>query len=282
MGDKLKYLNLGCGYHFNSQWVNIDFSKTGEGVIGHNLLKGIPFADNTFEVVYHSHVLEHFQKDDAKKFIDECYRVLKPGGIIRVVIPDLEQIAIHYIRLLNEGKKVPENDSIRDDYDWIMIEMFDQTIRNTGGGDMLKFLSKEELNNEDFIYRRIGHEGKMIREGITNSRILDPQKVSFARSVYRKVRPLLRPGYLKNAFFKFLAPRDYKLLELGRFRAGGEIHQWMYDIYSIGNLLKDAGFTGIQKRAYNESLVKEWITFGLDQVNNQVRKPDSLFVEAVK
>jgi predicted SAM-dependent methyltransferase len=281
MDDKLNYLNLGCGHHFNKQWVNVDFSKTGDGVIGHNLLKGIPFHDDTFEVVYHSHVLEHFQKDDAKKFVDECYRVLKPGGVIRVVIPDLEEIANHYIRLLNEGKKEPENSNIRDDYDWILIEMFDQTVRTEGGGGMLKYLARENLNNIDFIYQRIGHEGKMLREGIVGSRNSIPQKVSFVRIGYRKLRALLRASY-KDVFFKFFAPTEYKFLESGRFRAGGEVHQWMYDIYSIGNLLKDAGFKGIQKRAYNESHIKGWAAFGLDEVNNQVRKPDSLFVEAVK
>src|ERR1700743_2591931 len=93
---KLPYLNLGCGHHFNKRWVNVDFVSIGDDVIGHNLLKGIPFDDSSFEVVYHSHVLEHFQKRDAVKFIDECYRVLKPGGTIRVVIPDLEQIVTHY------------------------------------------------------------------------------------------------------------------------------------------------------------------------------------------
>ena len=109
MPSKLPYLNLGCGSHFNQQWVNIDFSKTGEGVIAHNLLNGIPFDDNTFDVVYHSHVLEHFPQDKAIDFIRECYRVLKPGGIIRVAVHDLEQIIKNYSRLIDLGKVQPEN-----------------------------------------------------------------------------------------------------------------------------------------------------------------------------
>jgi 2-hydroxychromene-2-carboxylate isomerase len=41
-------------------------------------------------VVYHSHVLEHLPKDAAPRFVGECYRVLAEGGILRVVVPDLD------------------------------------------------------------------------------------------------------------------------------------------------------------------------------------------------
>ena len=64
-----KYLNLGCGYHFHKSWTNVDFIETGEGVIAHNLTKGVPFSDGTFDAVYHSHVLEHFSRKDGEMFI---------------------------------------------------------------------------------------------------------------------------------------------------------------------------------------------------------------------
>ena len=78
----MKYLNLGCGSSFltMSEWTNLDFTSSGESVIAHNLLNGIPYSDNYFDLVYHSHVLEHFSKDDGEAFIAECFRVLKPGG----------------------------------------------------------------------------------------------------------------------------------------------------------------------------------------------------------
>src|SRR5689334_18953207 len=90
--EGVSYLNLGCGYHYSSapEWINVDFVATGGGVQPHNLLDGIPFPDNSFDLVYHSHVLEHFTKNDGECFIAECFRVIKPGGFIRVAIPDLE------------------------------------------------------------------------------------------------------------------------------------------------------------------------------------------------
>jgi predicted SAM-dependent methyltransferase len=73
--------------------------------LGANLLKGVPFADNSVDVVYHSHVLEHFWDTDGLSFMKECFRVLKPNGIIRVVVPDLEQIVRVYLTNLEAGLK---------------------------------------------------------------------------------------------------------------------------------------------------------------------------------
>ena len=55
----MKRLNLGCGRRYNPDWTNVDFSSTGEGVIAHNLNQNIPFPDESFDIVYHSNILEH-------------------------------------------------------------------------------------------------------------------------------------------------------------------------------------------------------------------------------
>ena len=97
---KLNYLNLGCGKRYHKDWVNVDMYSDTPDVMAYNLLKGIPFSDNHFEVVYHAQVLEHSPKDDAPGFIKECFRVLKPGGVIRIVVPDLEGIVTEYLKYL--------------------------------------------------------------------------------------------------------------------------------------------------------------------------------------
>ena len=156
--SKLPYLNLGCGSHFDERWTNVDFVSNGNGVIAHNLLEGIPFPTNHFEVVYHSHVLEHFHKKDGEQFIRECNRVLKPGGIIRIAIPDLEKIIENYSKLLSALKTNPNDLYLQACYDWMMLEMYDQTVRNLSGGGMLEFLSQEQIINEKFVIERCGHE----------------------------------------------------------------------------------------------------------------------------
>jgi predicted SAM-dependent methyltransferase len=51
-----KLLNLGCGKRFHKDWVNLDFVSNNPSVSAHNLLNGIPFENDAFDVVYHSHV----------------------------------------------------------------------------------------------------------------------------------------------------------------------------------------------------------------------------------
>ena len=131
--NKLNYLNLGCGFNFHKEWINVDMTSNSPYVISHNLLKKFPFHKNQFDVVYNSHVLEHFPKEKAPYFVSECFRVLKPGGLIRVGVPDLENIVNEYLKQLHENIENPNRLS-EANYDWILLEMYDQTVRNRSGG----------------------------------------------------------------------------------------------------------------------------------------------------
>ncbi|WP_234300753.1 class I SAM-dependent methyltransferase [Sphaerospermopsis aphanizomenoides] len=147
-----KKLNLGCGSRLNPEWTNINFVSTAEGVIAHNLRQGIPFPDESFDVVYHSHLLEHFHKSEAEPFIKECYRVLRPQGILRVVVPDLEQIARMYLHCLERASSGDKE--WEENYKWMLLEMYDQTVRNSSGGEMGSFLYRKDISNQDFVIRR--------------------------------------------------------------------------------------------------------------------------------
>src|ERR1043165_2793625 len=179
--SKLPYLNLGCGTSFSKDWTNIDFVSGSEHVQAHNLLKGIPFSDNSFELVYHSHVLEHFPKTKAPEFIGECYRVLKPGGVIRIAIPDLEQIARNYVKYLDESlQNVP---GAEQKYDWTLLEMYDQVVREKSGGDMAAYIKDASKNNDDFILQRNGKEAEGLIRSLRNAAAPVKQERSFLRSM---------------------------------------------------------------------------------------------------
>jgi predicted SAM-dependent methyltransferase len=160
---KLNHLNVGCGNKFHKQWVNVDMTSYSKDVISANLLKGIPFPDNEFDVLYHSQVLEHFPKEKAQDFMKECYRVLRKGGIIRVVVPNLENIIDEYKKFLTENIENP-NDVSAANYDWILLEMYDQTVRNHTGGQMAEYLKRPVLINENYVIDRLGHLGHSIRD----------------------------------------------------------------------------------------------------------------------
>jgi len=277
--NKLKYLNVGCGSKFHKLWVNIDMASSSEDVISANLLKGIPFPDNSFDVLFHSHVLEHFPKEKAPHFLKECFRVLKPEGIIRIVVPDLENIVDEYKRLLKANLENP-NDKSQADYDWILLEMYDQTVRNVTGGMMAEYFRKPEIINEEYVFNRIGYVARDIR-----NEYLRGEKPGIAENIKKMFlsRALFVKGIkvvLKKTIRKIFPQTEAS--KIGNFRLDGEIHYWMYDSYSLGKLLKDCGFKDISIKTPFESDIPNWSEYELDVKGGIVNAPNSLFVEARK
>lgn len=273
--SELPYLNLGCGITYDQRWTNIDFVSTGPGVVAHNLLAGIPHSDNKFKVVYHSHVLEHFPKEAAKAFLKECYRVMQPGGTIRIAIPDLEQIARNYIKYLEEALAGKQDAAAK--YEWTLLEMLDQMVRKQGGGEMLKFVADTSKNVDDFLLSRNGHEMERLFDAVRKKVSPPPPAKAEVPSVFTRARNKLK----RLTLMRLLGP-EYDLLVQARFRNSGEIHQWMYDRYSLGMVLQSVGFRNPQVTTAFESRIPDWSSFNLDGSDGKVRKPDSLFMEAEK
>ena len=83
-----KYLDIGCGDAHHSNFINIDyFWKPGINVCW-DIMKGLPVADASLKGVFTQHCLEHFSLPSVKFICQEMYRVLSPGGTVRVVVPD--------------------------------------------------------------------------------------------------------------------------------------------------------------------------------------------------
>jgi predicted SAM-dependent methyltransferase len=275
----MKYLNLGCGSRFHPEFVNIDVAHPSPHVRAYDLTQGVPLPEDTFDLVYHSHLLEHFNREKALDFMKQCYRVLKLHGIIRVVVPDLEQIARTYLASLDQV--LQNNEEWEANYDWMMLELYDQTVRAQPGGTMLEYLKQNPVPNEGFVYQRAGGEARRIiralREPASNNQAGDAKRCHFngTHSIVRFLREKLLKLLLNDA--------DYRALETGRFRACGEIHQWMYDRYSLARVLKQAGFQHPKVLNANESQIPRWSEYHLDtEPDGSIYKPDSLFMEAVK
>lgn len=126
-------LNLGCGPVTPAGWINIDGSNRailasklwlidkllvrlgflpptefGRHVRICNLFKPLPFADNSVKHIYAGELWEHFELEDGERLTKECYRVLKPGGVLRICVPDGESFWRKYLELLDQFKQLPE------------------------------------------------------------------------------------------------------------------------------------------------------------------------------
>ena len=101
---EMQMVNVGCGRHFHRDWVNLDLVSGVPGVMRHDLRRGLPFDKAACDVIYHSHLLEHLTDKNARSFLSDCFRVLKPGGILRVVVPDLEGISRAYLASLKQAE----------------------------------------------------------------------------------------------------------------------------------------------------------------------------------
>lgn len=113
-GDNKLKINIGSYINmFHYGWVNFDIidlsgfaQANGYKFQQLDARKGIPFKDNTVDLIYSSHFIEHLTFEEGYKFLQECHRVMKPGGIFRLTMPDSEKLINLYkenkLNLLNE------------------------------------------------------------------------------------------------------------------------------------------------------------------------------------
>lgn len=80
-------VNIGCGPILHHAWLNLDVEPQDSRVTRLDVRRGIPLADGTADACFSSHVIEHLSPDAASSFLQEQFRVLRPGGVIRVVAP---------------------------------------------------------------------------------------------------------------------------------------------------------------------------------------------------
>lgn len=277
----MKYLNIGCGTVFDPSWVNIDIVSTSPMVISHNILKGLPFAECHFNACYSSHLIEHLTQNEAQKLLRECLRVLSSGGIIRLAVPDLEAIAKNYLTSLEQA--INGDSKAEANYSWMMLELYDQTVRNYSGGEMGKYLSNPAIENKEFVLSRIGNEAESYWQ---KDNISTLNKENLLTKLKNKNLLLLikksRIAMAKLLVF-LIGGREYtKAFEEGIFRVSGEVHQWMYDRFSLKRMLEQCGFVNIKICKADESSIPNFNSYSLDILKGKVRKPDSLFMEGSK
>ena len=99
-------INLACG---NTQvvgngWIKLDYTSSSPYFLEADLLGRLPFGDDSAALVCSSYFLEHILRSDVPAFFQECRRMLAPGGILRLVLPDLKEMARTYLACRDAGK----------------------------------------------------------------------------------------------------------------------------------------------------------------------------------
>lgn len=111
-------------------------------VMCHDLRRGIPFPAESVDAVYHSHVLEHIDRESAKGFLQEIYRVLKTGGVHRLAVPDLERLARSYLRDFEYSGNVDWRE-----HDRKVAETIEQMVRREAWGSARQGALRRRLEN---------------------------------------------------------------------------------------------------------------------------------------
>lgn len=102
-----KRLNVGCGEYPLLYWINLDADESLRADI-HASVPPIPFKDGELDEMYAGHFLEHLVPDEAEAFLAECYRVLRPGGRLGIVVPDTREILQRHLRGDVDAVEYPE------------------------------------------------------------------------------------------------------------------------------------------------------------------------------
>ena len=253
------FLNIGCGNIYSSEWNNVDFVKNKD-VTYWDIRNGLPYQDSSMDAVYSSHLLEHLSPIEAKNLMGEINRVLKKGGVLRIVVPDFEKICVEYLSCLGCATQNPSAENLLK-YDWIMLELIDQMVREKSGGLMREVIDSGNFDKE-YVHERVGD---IALSGKINNTQSDTKFITWLK----KIKKILKTTVIPN--------KDP--------RKTGEVHRWMYDRFSMGRLFRDNGFKMVTITEFNKSLIPDWNIYSFDSSKfdqAKQKKPESIYVEGVK
>lgn len=94
----IKKLQIGAQGSPINNWLNVDILPKTKDTAYMDATKKFPIASNTFDFMFAEHMIEHISFDDAQFMLKECYRILKPNGVIRLATPNLDTM----IKLLQD------------------------------------------------------------------------------------------------------------------------------------------------------------------------------------
>lgn len=165
-------INLGCGPFRKDGYLNIDMLPGGDLTL--DLRKGLPFDSNCCELIFSEHFFEHIDYPNAAcDLFRECFRILKPGGLLRASVPDTEWPLLDYAKGNDAGyfRACAENPWWHADYCSTRLEHINYHFRQ---------------NNE----HRFAYDEETLAKVLGSVGFCDVKRVSFDPSLDSKHREI--------------------------------------------------------------------------------------------
>jgi predicted SAM-dependent methyltransferase len=163
-------VNIGCGLSAKPEWVNLDFFPFPGVNCLHDCRRGLPFSDDSVKCIFTEHFFEHIDYiEEVPFFLSECYRVLKPGGVIRIIVPDAEKYLRAYCA---EG--------------WEEIARIRPLLPDHTDGDGSRYNTKMEVVNAVFrryFEHKYAYDFSTLEFVLRRYGFCDVQRQSFGKSV---------------------------------------------------------------------------------------------------
>lgn len=275
-------VNIGCGSIFHEAWLNLDVEPEDRRVTRLDVRRGIPLGDGCADACYSSHVIEHLSPEAASGFLREQHRVLRSGGVIRVVAPDLENIARFYVDQLDAA---PADSRPTFEHHHAIAELIDQLVRTYPGGRLASLWRETPPEKRAWVLERMGY----VAQGQLSQ--APSEQLPYLARLFRAIaNPAHRARLMRRAHEAFVrllvraagGRRLANAFAEGCFRNQGDVHRWMYDRVTLGESLRQAGFSDPEFCRLGESRILNWHLYGLEIREGKSLKPNSLVVEAVK
>jgi predicted SAM-dependent methyltransferase len=111
-------LHIGCGSSGIGGWTNIDCRETDTTDLVMNAWELIGIPHSSVEYIYARHMLEHLSPFDADRTLAEWWRVLSPGGIVHLVVPNIQYHAKQLLVMARDGSDEHEAHALAGFYGW--------------------------------------------------------------------------------------------------------------------------------------------------------------------
>ncbi|HNR06408.1 MAG TPA: methyltransferase domain-containing protein [Saprospiraceae bacterium] len=190
-------INLGCGHVRPAGWINTDSSwnanlqrspflrKIVVPLFKHvvyknhnltymNLNRTWKWGNDSVDIVYASHLYEHLTLDSARLMLRESFRCLKPGGVIRLVVPDLFKLCKKYIlEFENQNSKASES------LLWAL------NLHREGQYGKLNFLKKLIFEIQGYPHQhKYMYDSRSLSEKLLHAGFMDLKECRYGQSVY--------------------------------------------------------------------------------------------------